>query len=70
MQLLIIAQLLLISFLNPSNQLYVIAIIATLIAFGSFQDIAIDAFRIELSELRNQGNFALLDINLDTGQQF
>lgn len=59
MQLLIIAQLLLISFLNPSNQLYVIAIIATLIALaGSFQDIAIDAFRIELSELRNQGNLA------------
>ncbi len=51
--------LLLLSIVNPLDSLQVFALIAFLIAFsGSIQDIAIDAFRIELADLHQQGNLA------------
>ena len=51
--------LLLLSFVNPLDSLQVFAFIAFLVAFsGSVQDIAIDAFRIELADLNQQGNLA------------
>ena len=51
--------LLLLSIVNPLDNLQVFALIAFLIAFsGSIQDIAIDAFRIELADLHQQGNLA------------
>ena len=57
MQICIIITLILISLINPSDNLMLFAFFAFLIAFfGSIQDIAIDAFRIELAELDEQGN--------------
>ena len=51
--------LLLLSFINPLDSLYTFAFVAFLVAFsGSIQDIAIDAFRIELADLNQQGNLA------------
>ena len=51
--------LLLLSIVNPLESLQVFALIAFLVAFsGSVQDIAIDAFRIELADLNQQGNLA------------
>ncbi len=51
--------LLLLSVVNPLDSLQVFALIAFLVAFsGSIQDIAIDAFRIELADLNQQGNLA------------
>ena len=51
--------LLLLSIVNPLDSLQVFAFIAFLGAFsGSVQDIAIDAFRIELADLNQQGNLA------------
>ena len=51
--------LLLLSIVNPLESLQVFALIAFLVAFsGSIQDIAIDAFRIELADLNQQGNLA------------
>ena len=51
--------LLLLSIVNPLDSLQVFALIAFLVAFsGSIQDIAIDAFRIELADLQQQGNLA------------
>ena len=51
--------LLLLSIVNPLDSLQVFAFIAFLVAFsGSVQDIAIDAFRIELADLNQQGNLA------------
>jgi PAT family beta-lactamase induction signal transducer AmpG len=51
--------LLLLSIVNPLDSLQVFGLIAFLVAFsGSIQDIAIDAFRIELAELHQQGNLA------------
>ena len=51
--------LLLLSIVNPLDSMQMFALIAFLIAFsGSIQDIAIDAFRIELADLQQQGNLA------------
>ena len=51
--------LLLLSIVNPLDSLQLFALVAFLIAFsGSIQDIAIDAFRIELADLQQQGNLA------------
>ena len=51
--------LLLLSIVNPLDSLQVFALVAFLIAFsGSIQDVAIDAFRIELADLQQQGNLA------------
>ena len=59
MQVLIILFLLLLSFTNPSENLRLFALFAFMIAlFGSIQDIAIDAFRIELADIKDQGNLA------------
>ena len=58
-QILIALCLLLLSFTNPLDNLQFFAFIAFLVAFsGSIQDIAIDAFRIEMAELSQQGNLA------------
>ena len=58
-QILIAFCLLLLSLINPLDSLYLFAFIAFLVAFsGSIQDIAIDAFRIELAGLTQQGNLA------------
>ncbi len=58
-QLLIVLCLLLLSWTNPKDNLQIFAFIAFLVAFsGSIQDIAIDAFRIEMAELNQQGNLA------------
>ena len=51
--------LMLLSIVNPLDSMQMFALIAFLIAFsGSIQDIAIDAFRIELADLQQQGNLA------------
>ena len=58
-QIIIAICLLLLSIVNPLDSLQVFAFIAFLVAFsGSVQDIAIDAFRIELADLNQQGNLA------------
>jgi len=58
-QILIIIFLVLISLTNPKLNLLVFAIFAFCIAlFGAIQDIAIDAFRIESANLKDQGNLA------------
>ena len=58
-QTLIAVGLLLLSITSPLESLYFFAFIAFLVAFsGSIQDIAIDAFRIELANLDQQGNLA------------
>ena len=59
MQILIIIFLLLISITDPLTNLSLFALFAFFVAFfGSIQDIAIDAFRIELAEIDEQGNLA------------
>ena len=59
MQILIIILLFLLSITDPLNNLGLFACCAFFIAFfGSIQDIAIDAFRIELAEIEEQGNLA------------
>ena len=59
MQLLIMVFLLLLSVTDPKVDLRLFAIFAFFIAFfGSIQDIAIDAFRIESTTIENQGNLA------------
>ena len=59
MQILIIFFLLLISITNPLENIRLFALFAFFIAFfGSIQDIAIDAFRIELANIDEQGNLA------------
>ena len=59
MQVLIIIFLFLISITDPLTNLSLFAKLAFFVAFfGSIQDIAIDAFRIEMSEIKEQGNLA------------
>ncbi len=59
MQILIIFFLLLISITNPLDNIRLFALCAFFVAFfGSIQDIAIDAFRIELTSIDEQGNLA------------
>ena len=51
--------LILLSLINPLDNLQIFAFVAFMVAFsGSIQDIAIDAFRIELVDLNQQGNLA------------
>ena len=58
-QLIIILSIFLLSTSNPLNNLVLFAFLAFLVAFaGSIQDIAIDAFRIEMAGIRDQGNLA------------
>jgi len=48
-----------ISFFDPQTNLSIIALLAFYIAFfGSIQDISVDAYRIELTGLQNQGDLA------------
>lgn len=48
-----------ISFFDPKTNLSIIALLAFYIAFfGSIQDISVDAYRIELTGLQNQGDLA------------
>lgn len=48
-----------ISFFDPTTNLTMITLLAFYIAFfGSIQDISVDAYRIELTDLRNQGDLA------------
>jgi PAT family beta-lactamase induction signal transducer AmpG len=59
MQIIIISGLLLISNIDPVQSFFLFCVVAGLIAFaGSFQDIAIDAFRIEYAHISDQGNLA------------
>tara|TARA_B100001059_G_scaffold234957_1_gene279051 strand:- start:1002 stop:2369 length:1368 start_codon:yes stop_codon:yes gene_type:complete len=59
MQLFIIAGLLMLSIVNPKESLSLFAFFAFFIALcGSFNDIAVDAFRIELSRIEEQGRLA------------
>ena len=59
MQLIIIFGLLMLSLINPKENLNLFAFFAFLIALcGSFNDIAVDAFRIELSKIEEQGKLA------------
>ncbi len=59
MQILIVIFLFLISITDPLTNLSLFAMFAFFIAFfGSIQDIAIDAFRIEMSEINEQGDLA------------
>ena len=59
MQIIIISALLLLSNIDPVQSFLFFCIVAGLIAFaGSFQDIAIDAFRIEYAHISDQGNLA------------
>ena len=59
MQILIIVFLFVLSKTDPLTNIGLFAFFAFLIAFfGSIQDIAIDAFRIELVEIEEQGNLA------------
>ena len=59
MQLLILILIMMMSQFDPISSLNFIVITAVLIAFfGSLQDIAVDAYRIELVSLDEQGNLA------------
>ena len=59
MQLFIIAGLMMLSIVNPKENLSLFAFFAFFIALsGSFNDIAVDAFRIELSRIEEQGKLA------------
>ena len=59
MQLFIIAGLVMLSIVNPKESLSLFAFFAFFIALcGSFNDIAVDAFRIELSRIEEQGRLA------------
>lgn len=58
-QIMIIAALFGMSTIDPISNLKILAIFAFLAAFfGSIQDIAIDAMRIEMAEAKEQGNLA------------
>ena len=58
-QIIIIINIIALSFLNPNDHIYLIAAFALIIAFfGSLQDISVDAYRIELAPLSDQGNLA------------
>ncbi|WP_354001899.1 AmpG family muropeptide MFS transporter [Sinobacterium norvegicum] len=58
-QLIVVTALLAMSGADPSSQLTMIAVYAVMVAFGSStQDIAIDAYRIEILEQRYQGAMA------------
>ena len=58
-QIMIIAALFGMSTINPISNLKILAIFAFLAAFfGSIQDIAIDAMRIEMADAKEQGNLA------------
>ena len=59
MQILIFIFLICLSRADPTRDISYLATFAILIALaGSFQDIAIDAFRIELANIEEQGNLA------------
>ncbi len=59
MHILIILFLLAISFISPEENIILLAFFIALIAlFGSFQDIAVDAYRIELADIEDQGLLA------------
>ena len=59
MHILIILFLLAISFTSPEENIILLAFFVALIAlFGSFQDIAVDAYRIELADIEDQGLLA------------
>ncbi|MDA7786953.1 MFS transporter [Gammaproteobacteria bacterium] len=59
MHILIILILFLISFIDPEENIILLACFVGLIAlFGSFQDIAVDAYRIELADIEDQGLLA------------
>ena len=72
MQIIIILLYFFFQILNPQIFKF-LRIVASIIAFaGSFQDIAIDAFRIEYAKINDQGNLAAayqLDIGLQLLQQ-
>ena len=58
-QIIIIFSLLVLSTINPTEKILAFVVIAFFVAFfGSIQDIAIDAFRIEYANLSDQGNLA------------
>ena len=58
-QLIILVSIFFLSLLNPQIDLKSFYIVASIIAIaGSFQDIAIDAFRIEYAKINDQGNLA------------
>lgn len=58
-QSMIIICLVLLSLIDPLKSISLFAFVAFLVAFsGSIQDIAIDAFRIEVAEISQQGNLA------------
>ena len=58
-QLIILFSIFFLSLLNPQIDLKSFYIVASIIAIaGSFQDIAIDAFRIEYAKINDQGNLA------------
>ena len=58
-QLIILVSIFFLSLLNPQIDLKSFYIVASIIAIaGSFQDIAIDAFRIEYAKISDQGNLA------------
>ena len=58
-QSMIIICLVLLSLIDPHKSISLFAFVAFLVAFsGSIQDIAIDAFRIEVAEISQQGNLA------------
>lgn len=55
----IIVFLILISFIDPQKNINLLACLVILIAIsGSFQDIAVDAYRIELADIEDQGILA------------
>lgn len=58
-QIIIVFGLLFLSKINPLDDIYLFAFFAFVVALaGSMQDIAIDAFRIEMAEIKDQGNLA------------
>lgn len=47
------------SLINPLNNIQLLALLAFFVAFfGSIQDVAVDALRIEIGEVKEQGNLA------------
>ena len=58
-QIIIVFGLLFLSKINPLDNIYLFAFFAFVVALaGSMQDIAIDAFRIEMAEIKDQGSLA------------
>ena len=58
-QLIILSSIFILSLLNPQFNFNIFCLVALIIAVaGSFQDIAIDAFRIEYAKISDQGNLA------------